>query len=85
MENENSSEGIVKIMDHMNKYVPNGTTQSPIPIISAGDQLTCERELNAQESRRDCEPADRWAGMIPEIADFHALGNFYEVRSCYCL
>ncbi len=79
LESENSSEGIVKIMEHMNKYVPNGSSNQPVPIISAGDQLTCEREINAQEYRRDCDPAERWAGMLPEIADFHALANFYEV------
>ena len=63
----------------MNNYVPHGTTEKPVPIISAGDQLTCEREDNAQEGRRGCPPAERWSGMLPEIADFHALANFYEV------
>ena len=66
-------------MDYMNQYVPYGNTDRPVHIISAGDQLTCEREANAQEHRRSYPPSERWAGMIPEIADFHALGNFYEV------
>lgn len=66
-------------MNHMYQYVPHGTTSNPVKVISAGDQLTCEREASAQENNRGCPPQERWAGLLPQIADFHALGNFYEV------
>ena len=81
-ESEIDNQGIEKIMDHMYQYAPHHN-EEPIPIFSIGDQLTCERESNIQESRRGSKPRLRWAGLLPEIADFHALGNFYEVRTIH--
>ncbi|XP_011679955.2 uncharacterized protein LOC105445739 [Strongylocentrotus purpuratus] len=76
--NENTHEGMVEILDHMNKYVPvetDGTT--PVKIISGGDLLTCERETNTILDRQDSpSPMARWDGLVPVIDDFHTMANF---------
>ncbi|XP_072027736.1 LOW QUALITY PROTEIN: uncharacterized protein [Amphiura filiformis] len=77
-ESENTNDGIAKILDHLQGYDPLGNTNDPVKIFSTGDQLTAERESNSQEGRRDSQPKERWAGLLPQIADFHAIGNFYE-------
>ena len=48
--------------------------------LSYGDELTCERELNAQEDKRDSDTeVKRLEGLVPCISDFHAFGNFLNV------
>ena len=70
-----------EILKTLHEYVPGHDTDNPIRIISAGDLLTCEREIGAQENVRDSKtPSGRRAGLMPVIADFHLLGNFYEVN-----
>ncbi len=61
-------------------YVPNSDSNQPIEVISGGDQLTCERQENIQEDRRESPKAARWGGIIPVFEDFHGLGNFYQVH-----
>ena len=36
-ENEASTEGIVKVMQHLHKYVPGHGTDEVVPILSRGD------------------------------------------------
>ena len=80
MENENTSNGILKIMHHMHAYVPGHSSEHPTTIISAGDLLTCERESNCIEQQRNSStPSQRLEGLMPVIADFHAIANFYQV------
>ncbi|XP_072181183.1 uncharacterized protein [Diadema setosum] len=80
MENENTSEGILKILHHMHAYVPGDASSHPTRILSAGDLLTCERESNCIEQQRNSTtPSRRMEGLVPVIADFHALANFYKV------
>ena len=72
------------ILKRVHEYVPGHQTENPIRIISSGDLLTCAREIGAQENVRDCHtPSDRRAGLMPVIADFHLLGNHYEVDIIY--
>eukprot|EP00057_Strongylocentrotus_purpuratus_P018700 XP_011673174.1 PREDICTED: uncharacterized protein LOC105442605 [Strongylocentrotus purpuratus] len=79
-ENENTTDGILKIMHHMHQYVPGHSSEQPTTIISAGDLLTCERESNCiEEQRNSSTPSQRLEGLMPVIADFHALANFYQV------
>ena len=80
MENENTSEGIYNIMHHMHQYVPGHDTDNPTTIVSAGDLLTCERESNCiEEQRNSSTPSRRLEGLMPAIADFHALANYFQV------
>lgn len=81
MENENSTEGIFKIVHHMHKYCPGHDTDHPTTILAAGDLLTCERMSSCiEEQRNSTTPSGRLEGFMPVIADFHALANFYQVR-----
>lgn len=69
-------------MDHIHKYVPRTGTDKLLPILSVGDLLTVERELNAQEDMRNATTREkRKEGLIPTMADFHCFGNFLDV-SC---
>lgn len=78
-ENENTNEGIAAIMTYMQKYAP-VVDGKPIPVISGGDLLTCEREMNAKEDRQDSTDGILgWRGLVPVIEDFHTMANFYEV------
>ena len=81
MENENTTEGIYKIMHHLHQYVPGHGSDKVIPIISAGDLLTCERESSCKaEQQNSTTPSTHLEGLVPVIGDFHALGNFYQVH-----
>ena len=73
-------------MKHIHTYVPGHQTNSPIPIISGGDLLTCEREAKSLEDKRDSTTAnERLDGLLPTIEDFHTLANFYQVSSKICV
>lgn len=81
-ENENTNEGIMNIMEHMNNFVPEDIEGNPLPVISGGDQLTCEREMNVKLDRQDSKsPKARWDGLVPVIDDFHSMANFLEVMN----
>ena len=85
LHNENTAEGIAAIMETLHKYVPGVGTDHAVPIISGGDLLTCEREYNIQEDRRDSESNVRWGKLVPNIDDFHTIANFYKVGiTCCC-
>lgn len=84
MENENSTEGMKNITIYQHQYVPGHRTETPVRILSAGDQLTVERQSKALEDVRDTASVDltlRQDGLMPVTGDFHLLGNFYQV-SC---
>ena len=76
---ENDTSGIIDIMSFIQGYVPE-SLDKPIPLLSFGDLLTVEREINAQEDRRNSRNSNaRLEGIIPCLSDFHFLGNFLEV------
>ena len=78
--NENDSSEIVEIMQHLHTYVPIDERGSPIHVLSGGDLLTCEREINALEDRCNASTAKgRIEGLIPCLEDFHTFGNFLGV------
>ncbi|XP_033638557.1 uncharacterized protein LOC117299208 [Asterias rubens] len=80
MESENDTNGIYNIMHHLHKYVPGHGTEQVTPVISAGDLLTCERESTFRgEQRNSTTHSEKLKGIVPVIADFHALANFYQV------
>ena len=80
MESENDTNGIYNIMHHLHKYVPGHGTEKVTPVISAGDLLTCERESSFRgEQRNSTTHSEKLKGIVPVIADFHALANFYQV------
>ena len=81
MEDENKTDGIYNIMHHLHKYVPGHKSDQVTPIISSGDLLTCERESSCRRDQiNSTTSSDRLEGLVPVIADFHVLGNFYQVH-----
>ena len=79
-ENENTNEGMVAILDVMNQYVPTVGDDHQLPIISGGDLLTCERQMNSKLDRQDSKSAtSKWDGTVPVIDDFHTMANYLEV------
>lgn len=79
LENENTNEGMAKIMTETHKFIP-VVDKTPSKVLSGGDLLTCERQLNAQDDRADSEdPSKKWGGLVPTIEDFHTFINFCEV------
>lgn len=80
MENENTTEGMRAVTVHTHTYVPGHETNRPVRILSAGDQLTCERQSKALEDVRDAPtPSERQEGLMPVTGDFHLLANYYQV------
>ena len=78
--NENESTEIVEIMEHLYQYVPGGKTENPIAVLSGGDLLTVERELNGIEDRCNSQTSQkRLDGLVPCLEDFHTFGNFLAV------
>ena len=76
---EQTTEGIIDIMEEQHKLVPvlcNGLVR----LLTCGDLMTLEREINAQIDKEDSfTAAQRLEGLIPILADFHTYGNFLEV------
>ena len=80
MENENTSEGVSKIMEHLHTYVPGHGTDQPLMTMCGGDLLTVERESNAQEDKHDSKtPSRKLLGLMPALEDWHTMANFYMV------
>lgn len=71
------------IMTHFQTYAP-VVDGKPVPVISGGDLLTCEREMNSKEHRQDStDPVKAWKGLVPVIEDFHTTANFYEGKKLF--
>ena len=80
MDNENTSEGIANIMQHLHTYVPGHDTDQTSMTMCGGDLLTVERESNAQEDKQDSTTHSRkLLGLMPVLEDWHTLANFYVV------
>ena len=47
-ENENTIDGMAKILEHLHEYVPNDVNK----VVFGGDQLTCERAAGVQRLRK---------------------------------
>ena len=82
MENENTSEGIEKIMKHMHTYVPGHNGDRLELTMCGGDLLSVERAANAQEDKQDSHtPSDKLLGLMPVLEDWHTMANFYMVMT----
>ena len=91
--NENTTEDMIEILDHIHKYVPvenivadKGVVNSFVlsQIFLGGDQLTEERAKNAQNGRADGETKfERLEGIIPKIEDWHTGRILYQVICFY--
>ena len=78
-ENPASVSGVITIMEHLARYVPNvdGTVFS-IPI--HGNQLSIERMVDAKLCRVDANSSlDRFEGFEPSPQEFHKRGILLQV------
>ena len=84
MENENTSEGIGKIMERMHQYVPGHGTDRLQLTMFGGDLLSVERASNAQEDKQDSfTPSRKLLGLMPVLEDWHTMANFYMVSKSF--
>ena len=82
-ESEVSNEGIVKVLQHVQQYLPKDGEGEKITIVEqglVGDQLTIERAVNAVKSMANgYTPEERLEGFHFGIADWHAGMKFLGV------
>jgi hypothetical protein len=64
---ENITEQMVEIVEHLQQYVPRTTDNKIIPILLGGDALSVERGEAARRARSDSfSPEDRLDGLVNE-------------------
>ena len=81
MKNEAVHADMVDIMEYMQDRL--GEEFSTCKVLSGGDQLTCERQANAQRHRMDGDSTrDRLQLLEPMCEDWHALMCFMKVKYC---
>ena len=81
MKNEAVHADMVDIMVYMQDRL--GEVPSTCKVLSGGDQLTCERQANAQRHRMDGDSTkDRLQLLEPVCEDWHALMCFMKVSIC---
>ena len=82
-ESEVSNDGIVKVRQHMQQYLPKDGKGGNITIVEqglVGDQLTTDRAVNAVKSMANgYTPEEHLEGLHFGIADWHAGMNFLGV------
>ena len=72
--NPASAKGVVQILKKLNEYVPlpDGDDGEPYTILCHGDQLSCERMVDARFSMGGHQiPANRLKGLEPVAGEFH--------------
>ena len=66
------------IMAFIQNFVPSIENAELAATVSFGDLLTVEREIHAQEDRRNARTSEqKFQGIIPCLTDFHYLGNLW--------
>ena len=85
MKSEQETEGMVDIMEHIQRYAPVTSSGTIHPLLFGGDQLTRERAYNAKLQSAD--PLKKLQGIIPKVEDWHARFTFYQVLyiNSYCI
>lgn len=79
---EQETEGMVDIMDHIQRYMPVTSSGNIHPLLFGGDQLTRERAYNAKDAKlQSADPLKKLQGIIPKVEDWHARFTFYQVRT----
>ena len=83
-EDENKADGMQKILNHFQKYVPSYEKDGGIQYAEqgiVGDQLTAERGVNGLFGVSNGFTAEeRHEGVHFEVADFHGGMKFLEVE-----
>ena len=70
-ENPSSTDGVIKILQHLSKYIPKTGTEF-LPTVIYGDGLSCERHNDAQLARaNEATPQERLENLEPASQEFH--------------
>ena len=78
-QNENSSEGMLHILEFLHKYVRNFDER----VVFGGDQLTEERAAGVQRLRQNgATPEARLSGLLPTAESWHAKMALLFVSTC---
>lgn len=92
MLDENKGEDMIRILQHLQRYVPaieiaseqSSTNMLQHRLLLGGDQLTVARARGAQTAMcSELNEADRLEGFIPVIQDWHAKVVLLQVRNSY--
>ena len=79
MKNETKSADMLAIMRKMQTYLGDTYSQNE-RVLSGGDHVTCERQVNAKRHLKDGDTSfDRLDVFEPQPEDFHALMSFLGV------
>ena len=71
--NEACRSDMIDIMTQMQEYLGEGYPEDH-HILSAGDQLTCERQIGAKMHRRDGDTVHKRLGIFePVTSDWHCM------------
>ena len=69
---ENVTEQMIDIIQHLQKYVPKTGSGIMMPLLLGGDQLSVERGESAQRARMDSvTPDDKLEGFLWKSEDWH--------------
>ena len=78
-ENENTSEGMLHILEFLHKYVGNYDER----VVFGGDQLTEERAAGVQRlCQNGATPEARLSGLLPTAESWHAKMALLFVSTC---
>ena len=79
-----TAKGVVQIMKRLKDYVPlpNGQHEEPYTVACHGDQLSCERMVDARFAMGDHDlPANTLKGLEPWPGEFHHRCLHLQVKS----
>ena len=83
---EATTEEMIDIMHHTQKYVPQSSDGGLLPVYFGGDQLMCERAYHAQDAKSlSKDPKSRLIGLVPKVEDWHTCVIIDQVgnENCY--
>ena len=71
-ENPSSTQGVIRILEGLQKYVPQIDSNNTYPMVVWGDGLSCERTNDAQFARvNGATPTSRLESFQPAAQEFH--------------
>ena len=79
-EDPGTLKGTIRIMKHLNQYVPVKLNGKPFPILTNGDQKSHELMVSGRIAMASSENEnDRFMGLIPIPQEFHKRGIVLQV------
>lgn len=80
-ENPSTTAGVIKISDHLHRYVPRGPDGKLRVIPTHGDAMSVERMVEGQKARAsELNDVDRLKGLEAIPQEFHHRGLMLQVQ-----